>query len=128
MNLKLMMVTSGLLLSSVAAYAKDMTIRLPADTQVSRKVVPFRCDAGAERIGLPRGGFEVEYINAGPNSLAVLPMNGNRLIFAGVQSGSGARYTAGDYTWWEAAGRRTFIRSESLGGNREFTCYRDDRR
>lgn len=123
MNFKLMIIASGLLLSSVASYAKDVTIRLSPSTPVSRRVVPFRCDAGAERLGLPRGTFDVEYINAGPNSLAVLPLGGDRLILAGVQSGSGARYTAGEYTWWDAAGRRTFIRAETIGGAKEFTCY-----
>jgi membrane-bound inhibitor of C-type lysozyme len=51
-------------------------------------------------LGLPAKPFTVDYLNGNGNSLAVLPINGQPLIFVGVISGSGGRYAAGRYIWW----------------------------
>jgi membrane-bound inhibitor of C-type lysozyme len=63
----------------------------------------------------------VEYINGGGNSLAIVPVSGNTLIFSNVIAGSGARYLAGQYTWWESGGSVT-LSSDSLAGKMESTC------
>ena len=83
-----------LLLSCLGSpvFAEDVTLSLPDGLQVERTTVRYEC-AGAEP-------FEAEYINAGANSLAVVPVEGQRLIFASVISGSGARYASGPYVWW----------------------------
>ena len=44
--------------------------------------------------------FAVDYINAAPNFLAILPIGGQKLVFVGVLSGSGAKYVSGQYEWW----------------------------
>jgi membrane-bound inhibitor of C-type lysozyme len=54
----------------------------------------------------------------------VVPIAGKPVIFANVLSGSGARYAAHQYVWWEAAGRSVTLRSETLAGNIETTCHR----
>ncbi|MEA2538950.1 MAG: hypothetical protein QOH35_316, partial [Acidobacteriaceae bacterium] len=81
--------------STALAGATDVTIHLNGSQPVSRKTVQYQCDAKAAAIGLPATAFPVEYINGAGNSLAVVPMHGNSLIFANVMSGSGARYAAG---------------------------------
>jgi membrane-bound inhibitor of C-type lysozyme len=46
----------------------------------------------------------VEYINAAPNFLAIVPVDGQKLVFVTVLSASGARYAAGEYEWWTRGG------------------------
>ena len=81
-------------------------------------------------MGLPAGAFSVEYINAAGsdggagNHLAVLPIHGASLIFANVISGSGAKYAAGEYIWWDAAGRSVSLSSDSLAGKMRSECHR----
>ena len=42
----------------------------------------------------------VDYVNAAPNFLAIVPIEGHKLVFVTVLSASGARYAAGEYEWW----------------------------
>ena len=84
---------AGLLcLLPTICVAADVVIRLPQALAVTRNVVTYACQ------GLPQ--IRVEYITAGSNALAVVPVSGEALVFAGVLSGSGARYAAGPYIWW----------------------------
>jgi membrane-bound inhibitor of C-type lysozyme len=85
--------------------------------------VQYTCDAAAGKIGVPGDAFSVEYINGGGNSLVVVPILGNSVIFANVLSGSGARYVAQQYTWWEAGGAVT-LSSDSPAGKTDSTCRR----
>jgi membrane-bound inhibitor of C-type lysozyme len=57
-----------------------------------RTVVQYHCE------GLDP--FAVTYVNAAPNFLAIVPVDGKNLIFVTVLSGSGAKYAAGEYEWW----------------------------
>jgi membrane-bound inhibitor of C-type lysozyme len=107
--------------SAVAATAADLTIHLAGSATVSRKTVQYQCDAAGAKIGVPAGSFNVEYINGGGNSLAVVPIAGNTLIFSNVMSGSSARYTAQTFTWWEAGGSVTLY-SDSLAGKSQSVC------
>jgi membrane-bound inhibitor of C-type lysozyme len=107
-------------LSSIACAA-DITIHLPPAASVSRKIVSYQCDAQGPNIGVPSGPFPVEYINGGGNSLAIVPISGNTLIFSNVMSADGARYTAREFTWWEARGEVT-LSSDSLTGKSQSTC------
>ena len=68
----------------------------------------YQCDAKAVSFGVPEKPFEVEYIDGGGNSLAVVPVKGQSLIFANVVSADGARYAARTYIWWEARGEVQF--------------------
>jgi membrane-bound inhibitor of C-type lysozyme len=108
--------------STALAGATDVTIHLSGSQPVSRKTVQYQCDAKAAAIGLSAAAFPVEYINGGGNSLAVVPIHGNSLIFANVMSGSGARYAAGQYIWWEAGGSVTLY-SDSLAGKSQSACH-----
>ncbi len=62
------------------------------------EVIEARYDCGTA------GPVSVSYINADPNHLAVVPVEGRMLVFASAISASGSRYTAGQYEWWEARG------------------------
>ena len=44
--------------------------------------------------------LSVQYINAGANSLAIVPIDGEDRIFVNVLSASGARYVSGADVWW----------------------------
>ena len=105
------------------ASGTDVTLHLSGNGQVSRTVVQYQCDAKAAAAGLPAGPFSVEYINAGANSLVVVPVAGSSLVFANVTSGSGARYAAGQYIWWEAGGGVNFT-SDPLSGHTESACHK----
>jgi membrane-bound inhibitor of C-type lysozyme len=107
---------------AAVAAASDLTIHLNGSQPVSRKTVQYQCDARATAIGLPATAFPVEYINGAGNSLAVVPVHGNSLIFANVMSGSGARYAAGQYIWWEAGGSVTLY-SDSMAGKMQSACH-----
>ena len=114
----------AILATSAIAGATDLTIHLKGSEKFSRQTVQFACDAQGAKMGLPAGPFSVEYINGAGNSLAVVPIHGTSLIFSNVISGSGARYAAGDYIWWDAAGRSVSLSSDSLAGKMRSECHR----
>lgn len=114
------------LLAPVALKGADLLIHLPADASITRKTVRYQCDAKGPEIGVPVGAFPVEYINGGGNSLVVVPISGNSLIFSNVFAGSGARYSAQQYTWWEARGSVTLY-SDSLTGKIQSSCHVTDK-
>ena len=109
---------------SALAGASDLTIHLSGSQPLSRNTAKYQCDAQGAKMGLPAGIFSVEYINGAGNSLAVVPVGGNSLIFANVVSGSGARYAAGQYIWWDAGGRGTTFSSDSIAGKMSSDCHR----
>jgi membrane-bound inhibitor of C-type lysozyme len=117
-----LMMTAALAYSTLAS-ATDLTIHLNGTQPLSRKTVQYQCDAKAAAIGLPATPFSVEYVNGAGNSLVVVPVHGMSLIFANITSGSGARYAAGQYIWWDAAGGVNFY-SDSLAGKMQSACHR----
>lgn len=122
---------SLLLCATIAVWLKpalgtDLLIHLPGLPPVSREMVSYTCDSQGAKIGLPSGKFDVEYIQGGGNSLVIVPIAGNALIFANVSSSSGARYSAQQYTWWEANGAVTFY-SDSINGKLSSICSRAKR-
>ena len=42
----------------------------------------------------------VQYINAAPNFLALIPIDGQTLVFVSTLTGSGVKYESGQYVWW----------------------------
>jgi membrane-bound inhibitor of C-type lysozyme len=126
MKLNMFFIAVALTWTLQSAWAADVTIHLVGDVSVSRQTHKYQCDASSAKMGLPDAPFSVEYINGGGNSLAILPVSGKSLIFANVFSGSGARYVAQQYTWWEAAGRSITFSSDSLAGKMQSECHRVD--
>lgn len=69
-----------------------LSIRLGTGATSGLTSATYSCDGGEP--------FTVQYVNAGANALAVLPLDGEERIFVNVVSGSGARYVSGQYVWW----------------------------
>jgi membrane-bound inhibitor of C-type lysozyme len=113
----------GVLSCSALAGATDLTIHLNGSQPISRKTVKVQCDSEGAKMGLPAGVFSVEYLNGAGNSLAIVPVGRDSLIFANVTSGSGARYAAGKYIWWDAGGRGITFSSDWLDGKMSSTCH-----
>ena len=107
---------------SSAAGATDLTLHLNGTQPLSRRTVRYQCDAQGAAMGLPAGTFAVEYINGAGNSLVVVPIHETSMIFANVVSGSGARYAAGPYIWWDAQGSVNFY-SDSIAGKMQSACH-----
>ena len=126
MNAPSLKVAAGLaaLSWSVVGSASDITIHLNGSEPISRKTVKYQCDAQGSKAGLPAEVFSVEYMNGAGNSLAIVPVGGHSLIFANVVSGSGARYAATQYIWWDAGGRGVTFTSDSIAGNLTSECHR----
>jgi membrane-bound inhibitor of C-type lysozyme len=121
---KQFLICTGLLSYSVLAGATDLTIHLNGSQSISRSTEKVQCDALGEKMGLPAGVFSVEYLNGAGNNLAVVPVGGDSLIFVNVPSGSGARYAAGKYIWWDAAGRGITFSSDWMSDKMSSTCHR----
>lgn len=113
--------------TGLPAVATDLTVPLPG-VKVTRIQASFDCGTEGVVLGLPSGPFMVEYLNAGENHLAVLPLNGKRLIFANVISGSGARYAAGRYIWWDAGDRGVTLYAVGIDGHPKADCHAIRRR
>lgn len=79
-------------LATPASAATSFQLSLDITGDAERKLARYDCE-GADAI-------EVEYINAAPNFLALLPVEGETYIFTLVVAASGARYAASNYVWW----------------------------
>ena len=90
----------------VAAGAVESGMVLQLGTSggdFERRVVRYDCGSDAP--------LEVSYINAAPNFLAIVPVEGEAepLIFSAVLSGSGARYAASQWVWVTKGPEATLI-------------------
>ena len=95
------LVLSGLAAS--AAHAAQLTVEeIDAD---ARQTAVYQCANQKQPI-------RVSYWLAGNGqSFALVPVNGQRLLFVDTVSASGVRYQAGRYTWW-TKGRGATLRDE----------------
>ncbi|UYO00829.1 MAG: MliC family protein [Devosia sp.] len=82
-----------------ATATASLTITLDSAGDVERNIVTYQCEDGQV--------LAVQYINAAPNFLAILPVDGENHIFATTISASGARYVSGPYEWWSHQGEGT---------------------
>ena len=51
--------------------------------------------------------FAVQFINADPNFLAIVPVGPQKMVFVNVMSASGAKYVAGQYEFWTKGSEAT---------------------
>jgi len=51
--------------------------------------------------------FTVEFINAEPNFLAIVPVGPRKMVFVNVMAASGARYVAGQFEFWTQGSEAT---------------------
>mgnify|MGYP002621020397 FL=1 len=71
--------------------AAEITIQLPVDAPADHFQVSYDCGGQS---------MTVEYVNAGPVSLAVFSHEGEPVVAANVIAASGARYAGGRFVWW----------------------------
>jgi membrane-bound inhibitor of C-type lysozyme len=81
------------------AASVALTLTLESSTDIERKSVLYQCDNGE---ALP-----ASYINAAPNFLALVPVEGEVHVFVTTLSGSGARYVSGPFEWWDTGDEAT---------------------
>jgi membrane-bound inhibitor of C-type lysozyme len=92
------------------AVQSTVVLTLGTDGDAEKRVIRYECE-GLEP-------FAVEYINARPNFLALVPVEGETMIFAAVLSASGARYAAGSWEWW-TSGSEASLRDLTQGPDAE---------
>jgi membrane-bound inhibitor of C-type lysozyme len=84
------------LLAPAAAQAVETSLQIELGTHsdFERRATLYDCSAGEP--------FSVTYINAAPNFLALVPIEGEPepLVFTAVVAASGVRYAAGQWVWW----------------------------
>ncbi|MBF0678896.1 MAG: MliC family protein [Devosia sp.] len=76
-----------------------LTLTLQSAGDIERTNETYQCSNGDV--------LTVQYINAAPNFLAIVPIEGEHHVFATTISGSGARYVSGPYEWWSHQGEGT---------------------
>ena len=73
----------------------DVTIgvglSVTGDSQI--KTTKYDCDGHDPMV--------VQYLNAAPNFLALVPIEGKTQIFVNTISASGAKYESGQFVWWD---------------------------
>lgn len=85
-------VTTVATVPTVPSASASLVLTLESQGNVERNIVSYLCD--------DEQAISVQYINAAPNFLAIVPVEGQSLVFATTISGSGARYVSGPYEWW----------------------------
>lgn len=98
----------------VGAVDVSAQVVLSMEQSFERNIVRYECD-GLEP-------FAVDYINAHPNFLAIVPIDGQRLIFVSTISASGVRYVSGQHEWWTDGGDATLTDLTAAEGTAPVTC------
>ena len=83
-------IVTSLVTPALADVSIGVGLSVTGDSEV--KVVKYDCPG--------HDPLTVQYLNASPNFLALLPIEGQTLIFVNTISASGAKYEAGQYIWW----------------------------
>ncbi|WP_404400343.1 MliC family protein [Pelagibacterium halotolerans] len=104
MTLKPLALAAVAALTAAPAFAVETSMQLVLELEgnAQRDVVSYTCDGLDEQL-------TVEYVNAHPIFLALVPIEGEKLIFVNVISGSGARYASGQYIWWTTGNEAQLI-------------------
>jgi membrane-bound inhibitor of C-type lysozyme len=84
---------------TAATASSALTLTLESMSDIERTTVNYQCDN--------EQALSVQYINAAPNFLALVPVDDQTLVFATTISASGARYVSGPYEWWSHQGEGT---------------------
>ncbi|MBU1174576.1 MAG: MliC family protein [Alphaproteobacteria bacterium] len=78
--------------AALPAEGAGIGLTLMLDTPGEWRHTAYTCDGREAQLS-------VAYVNAAPNFLALVPIDGETLVFASIVAGSGARYAAGRYEW-----------------------------
>ena len=89
---RLLLSLAALFMATLPANAAGIGLTLMLDTPGEWQHVSYACEGREEWLS-------VAYVNAAPNFLALIPIEGQTLVFASTVSGSGVRYVADRYEW-----------------------------
>ncbi|QNT77657.1 MliC family protein [Entomobacter blattae] len=89
-----------------AAQASEVKFDIPGQNKVETTAARYICKKSS--LPLPVKIFRVSYINAGPTSIAIVPVKDGATVFSNVVAASGARYVAGQFEWWVNKDGATF--------------------
>lgn len=81
------------------AVSSALTLTLQSNTPMEQNATLYQCDDNTT--------LSVQYINAAPNFLALVPVDGVVHLFATALSASGARYVSGPFEWWSTGDEAT---------------------
>jgi membrane-bound inhibitor of C-type lysozyme len=79
--------------TAAPTISSGLVITLNTTGDFERKTLGYGCTGIEESLS-------VDYLNAAPNYLAMIPLDGSVLLFNTVLAGSGAKYVSGTYVWW----------------------------
>lgn len=101
--------------ATASAATADAVLSIPLKIGATDSVnsIAYSCDDG--------DALSVQYVNAGANALAILPIDGEDRIFVNAVSASGARYVSGAYVWW-TKGNAATLENELQAGSIE-SCH-----
>jgi membrane-bound inhibitor of C-type lysozyme len=88
---RILLATAALAIVGSPVGAAEITIELPGHVAVERTKIAYDCGESS---------MSVEYVNAGPVSLAVFEHEGEPVVAAAGMSASGVRYAGGTVIWW----------------------------
>ena len=114
--LRTTLIAASLALASpaIAAVGLDVGITLTGDVQI--QTIVYGCGEA-----LPE--LTVKYVNAVPNFLAIIPIEGVDHVFVNVISASGAKYVSGEFEWWNKGSDATLHNvTEGLDAAPVLTC------
>ena len=92
--------------SALVTASSALTLTLDSASDIERTSALYQCDNGEL--------LSVQYINAAPNFIALVPVEGEVHLFVTTLSGSGARYVSGPFEWWNT-GDETSLRDLTQG-------------
>lgn len=101
----------GLFALPAPAVEVSTQLVLTLEGNAQRDVVSYTCEGWDETL-------TVDYINAHPVFLAIVPIEGENPVFANIVSASGARYASGRHIWW-TQGNDAFLYDETAGEDAE---------
>lgn len=93
--------------AAIADEAGSLSLSLPLSADTGVVSEQYRCGDLAP--------FTVRYINAQPNFIAILPVEGTMRVFVSVIAASGVRYVSGPFEWWTKGDSAT-LRNEMEEG------------
>ncbi|WP_281827174.1 MliC family protein [Jannaschia rubra] len=101
-------------LLALPAAAQEVAVTLPLGPGAEVIAARYACEDGRD--------VPVQYVNAGANALALVTLDEEVLVFAGVVSGSGSRYVSGGREWWIKGDTATFTDQFDEGAATECTA------
>ena len=114
--MKLILIATALFAPATPALADvSIGVGLSITGNAEIKLAKYACEG--------HDPIVVQYVNASPNFLALIPVAGQTLIFVNTLSASGAKYESGQFVWWNKGADATLSDiTEGLDAAPVLTC------